>query len=866
MYQALQTEQRESWQKGSPVSIESFLQRFPALADDLEAILQFIAAEMTLRIARGESPQLAEYERRFPQCAQRLPQVFAQCQLETNHPASGTLIRPPELRLASQASRPEYDGAIASQPPPDHWPVIPGYEILAELGRGGMGIVYRARQLSADRIVALKVVRIDVLASLPLSSQASTLERFRHEAQAAARLEHDHLVAVYEVGEASGRCYYAMKYVAGPSLHAMVKDGPLENRRAARYLEPIARALHLAHQHGILHRDLKPHNILVDERSDRPLLTDFGLAKFLERQQDLTMAGEVMGTPSYMSPEQALDASKVTAAADIYSLGATLYHVLTGRAPFVSASLPETIRQICEVEPVPPWVLNPAIDRDLETICLKCLEKEPAKRYATAEALADDLARYLDGRPIVARPAGPVERLWRWCRRNPRVAALLATVAMLSGVAVTAIVVGYVQTTAALAESETRLDQALEVVNDLFTRFSEDELLDEPGMQPLRKDLLDRALKHYNQLLAHSSRNSKVQDEVAAAQFRVGRITDMIGAPDAALHHLGIARQMQEELLAADPQNVKRLRALADTLNALGSLHNEQKSPEEALASYAQAAEIRARLIETQPANADLKRLLANTWMHLGIVAGERGDVSRGREELNRAQKLRDKLLSDDLNFAKARRDLAMGYYQLAKLELGQKERRPDEAAAHLQAAVEQFEKLPEEEARSLRNRYFLAVCYRSLAAIQESQQQLEQALANYERASLPMESLAVGNPDVPVYQRELVVLALKKALLYEERSDLASARVAWSQMLRTARSLVSRDRQNADYRIDLATALGGLGGVELLSGDSPKAAAALAEARDLLEKLVQELPDDPNLKQQLADTLANLAAAEKEN
>ncbi|HUE74020.1 MAG TPA: protein kinase, partial [Pirellulaceae bacterium] len=507
----------ESWQKGTPVSIESFVQRFPALADDPAALLQLIAAEVTLRIARGEMPEAAEYQRRFPQCAEGLPQILAECQLDTNRPSSGTLVRPPELQFASVASRPEYESAAAGEPSRDHWPAIPGYEILSELGRGGMGIVYRARQLSADRIVALKVVRIDVLASLPLSSQASTLERFRHEAQAAARLEHDHLVAVYEVGEASGRCYYAMKYVAGPSLHALVKDGPLENRRAARYLEPIARALHLAHQHGILHRDLKPHNILVDERSDRPLLTDFGLAKFLERQQDLTMAGEMMGTPSYMSPEQARDASQVTAAADIYSLGATLYHVLTGRAPFLSASLPETIRQICEDEPVPPWVLNPTIDRDLETICLKCLAKEPARRYATAEALADDLARYLDGRPIVARPVGQIERAWRWCRRNPRVAALLAMVAALAGVAVTAIVVGYVQTTAALAESEQRLDQALEVVNDLFTRFSEDELLDEPGMQPLRKDLLDRALQHYNQLLAQGGGSSRVQDEVAAA-------------------------------------------------------------------------------------------------------------------------------------------------------------------------------------------------------------------------------------------------------------------------------------------------------------------------------------------------------------
>ena len=865
MNQAIEREQRESWQRGTPISIESLVERFPQLADNSSALFDLIAAEINLRRQRGEKADIGEYERRFPQCAGRLRQLFDEPPADTDLSSSGTLIRPPELQAGSVASLPEYE-ASAEAAAASEVPAIVGFEILGELGRGGMGIVYRARQLSADRVVALKVVRTDVLASLPLASQASTLERFRHEAQAAAKLEHDNLVSVYEVGEAGNRAYYAMKYVAGKSLHALVKDGPLENRRAAKYLEPVARALHLAHQHGILHRDLKPHNILVDERSDRPLLTDFGLAKFLERQHDLTVAGEVMGTPSYMSPEQALDPSKVSAAADVYSLGATLYHVLTGRAPFVSASMAETIRQIFDDEPVPVWVLNPAVDRDLETICLKCLEKDPAKRYTSAEALADDLARYLEGRPIVARPVGPIERSWRWCRRNPRVASLLALVATLAVTAVTAIVVGYVQTTAALAESERRLDQALEVVNDLFTRFSEDELLDEPGMQPLRHDLLNRALTHYNDLLSHSRGNARVQDEVAAAQFRVGRITDLIGAPDAARFHLDTARKMQEELLAAQPDDLKRLRALADTLNALGSLHSERKEPDEALKSYSRAAEIRGRMVAAQKDNAEFRRLLANTWMNLGIVAGEQEDATRAAAEMDRAQTLRLELLRADSQFSKARRDLAMGYYQLAKLKLRQEERKPDEAAAHLQSAIEQFALLPPDDARSLRNRYFLAVCHRSLAAIQESQEQFEQALASYERASEPMETLAVGNPDVPLYHRELAVLALQKAVLYEDRGDLASARAAWLQMLRSARSLAARDPDDVDCRIDLATALAGIGGLELLAQHTAQAVEPLREARDLLKKLTAELPEDPNLKQQLADAEANLATAEKGN
>jgi tetratricopeptide (TPR) repeat protein len=741
-------------------------------------------------------------------------------------------------------------------------PLIPGFEILSELGRGGMGIVYRARQISTDRIVALKVVRTDVLASLPLASRASTLERFRHEAQAAAKIEHDNLVTVYEVGEASGQYYYAMKCVQGRSLYEMVRNGPLESRRAAGYLAPIARALQLAHERGILHRDLKPHNILVEERTDRPLLADFGLAKFGERQQDLTIAGEVMGTPSYMSPEQACDAAKVTSAADVYSLGATLYHITTGRAPFLSASLPETIRQICEVEPVPPWVLNPDIDRDLETICLKCLQKEPERRYASSAALADDLERYLEGRPILARPAGPVERLARWCHRNPRMAGMVATSAAFAILAVAAIVVGYVQTKAALAKSELRLAQAMAVVNDLFTRFSEDELLDEPGLQPLRKDLLERALKHYNYFLAESGGDARVRDEVAAARFRVGRITALIGAPDAAMHHLSVARQMQEELLAKEPGDAARLKSLADTLNALGSLHMEMKSPDKALESYQRAATIRTRLAEAQPDDANLKRLLANTWMHLGMVEVARKDPAGARAEMLRAQDLRQQLLRQDESFAKARRDLAMGFYQLAKLELQGSERREEEAADYLKKAIDQFQALPREEQRSLRNRYYLAVCYRSLAAILESHEKYDEALTNYEKASDPMESLAIGNPDVLEYQHELVVLALKKAVLYEEQNDLDAARAAWTQMQTTARELVRRDAQNDEYRRDLATSLSGLGGAELLAGDPEQAARTLAAARDQLQQLLSRFPGEPILSQQLADTLANLAIA----
>ncbi len=307
---------------------------------------------------------------------------------------------------------------------------IGDYELLDKLGEGGMGVVYRARQRSADRIVALKVIRPECLASLSPDSRAETLQRFINEAQAAARLDHEHIVTVYDVGEADGQPFYSMRFVEGRSLGHILRDGPLENRRAAAFLEPVARAVHYAHQRGILHRDLKPVNVMVDAAA-HPFVADFGLAKLTESSSDMTRTGQVMGTPAYMSPEQAQDASRCTPLSDVYSLGATLYDLLTGRPPFRAATVVETLKQVIDQEPVAPRQLNPAIDRDLETITLKCLSKEPGRRYGSAGELADDLRQYLHGEPIHARPVGRPERLVRWVKRKPAVASLAGSVALL---------------------------------------------------------------------------------------------------------------------------------------------------------------------------------------------------------------------------------------------------------------------------------------------------------------------------------------------------------------------------------------------------------------------------------------------------
>jgi WD40 repeat protein len=324
------------------------------------------------------------------------------------------------------------------------WPVVAGYEVLGELGRGGMGVVYKARQAKLQRLVALKMLRAGD------GADDNALARFYREAEATGRMRHPNLVQVYEVGSHLGLPYLSLELVEGGSLAEHFTGVPLPVRLAVTLTETLARAMHYAHARGIVHRDLKPANILLQKlecggpkeaddttiaalHSAVPRITDFGLAKLLDADVRLTRSGLVVGTPSYMAPEQVFPGRQpVGPAADAYALGAILYELLSGRPPFVGETPLDTAAQVVHAEPVPPRRLNVKISRDVETITLKCLNKEPARRYATAQALADDLLRWLDGKPIQARPVRRVERLWRWGRRNPLVAGLLAGIVLLT--------------------------------------------------------------------------------------------------------------------------------------------------------------------------------------------------------------------------------------------------------------------------------------------------------------------------------------------------------------------------------------------------------------------------------------------------
>jgi tetratricopeptide (TPR) repeat protein len=546
----LRADQCRRWQQDDRPAVESYLEGLPGLAADSDAVLDLIYNEVVLREAAGETPTLAEYERRFPRLAEALRRQFALHEALSGsllaalpgqsaapsgpppdssaaHTLTALLVRWEEARQQGQSLSaeelcrdcpqhlPEVERRLrildsmcdlldlTGTPPPGNargpaprqagartplfsetleqtpeqaraaaraslgakaGPTLPGYEIVKELGRGGMGVVYQARQLSLNRTVALKMVLAGGHAS------ESDLLRFLGEAEAVAALAHPHVVQLFDFGRHQGLPFFTLEFMPGGSLADKLRERPLAPPEAARLVAQLADGMRYAHGKGIVHRDLKPANVLLAD-AGTPKITDFGLAKRVEVGSGLTASGAIMGTPSYMAPEQAGGKTKqVGPAADVYALGAILYECLTGRPPFKAATPVDTILQVINEEPVPPSRLQPKVPRDLETICLKCLQKEPHRRYPSAEALAGDLDRFLRGEPIQARRVGFLERAVKWARRRPTAAALAG---VLVAVAVVLAVAGW-QFAAQLgqrrAAEQKRLAEARAEVHDLFAR------------------------------------------------------------------------------------------------------------------------------------------------------------------------------------------------------------------------------------------------------------------------------------------------------------------------------------------------------------------------------------------------------------
>ncbi|MFL5243004.1 MAG: serine/threonine-protein kinase [Gemmataceae bacterium] len=401
----------------SPREPEGDSPAFDQLNDYLEELQSGSPPEKAKFLA--EHPELASFVASL-EALQYLSPGAPVTTVPAKHPDPVTVpfVEGPDHSLAATAEADGLPGALTD---------FGKYELLGELGRGGMGVVYKARQKDLDRLVAIKMILSSRLAS------AEHVSRFHAEARSTARIQHPHIVQVYETGQIHGQNYFAMEYIDGPNLGDMARDKKPSPEQAVRLLLPVVRAVGHLHAEGLIHRDLKPTNIIVDPQN-RPVLTDFGLAKILDADSRLTCTGDVVGTPSYMAPEQATGSRDMGPWSDVYSLGAILYELLTGRPPFRAATPLDTLVQVMEGEPILPRELNPEIPRKLELICLKCLDKARERRYTDAAALAEDLEHFVHGDPVEAQPQGWLQSLTRWSRRQPALASHLGAFALAAAI------------------------------------------------------------------------------------------------------------------------------------------------------------------------------------------------------------------------------------------------------------------------------------------------------------------------------------------------------------------------------------------------------------------------------------------------
>jgi tetratricopeptide (TPR) repeat protein len=527
-----------------------------------------IYQEFVIRRALGESPCPEDYLRRFPAWADALVRQFA----------VDEALRPPDevtvhIRDDAKTTLGPHSWPAEINPPAQPPHSIAGYDILGELGRGGMGIVFKALDLRLNRVVAIKTVN-EAAFTTPLQ-----LRRFLAEAELIARLTHPNIIPIYAVGEEQGRPYFSLEFAAGGNLSQRLAKGPITSGQAALLVETLAHAVNAAHAVGIVHRDLKPSNVLLAS-DGTPKIGDFGLAKLLDDDSARTLSGEILGTPSYMAPEQAEGRSRdVGPAADIYALGAILYQALTGRPPFLGVSAMETMKLAISTEAVPPRRQRPDVPRDIETITLKCLEKDPRARYEGALALADDLRRFLDGRPIASRPVGPLGRLWRWRRRNPALAGTAAALLLTFILGLPALLGLWLQARADRARAETdraraevdrdraerSRDRAVSAV-DILLRTESGALAVEE-LRPYRKALIDAGISQSLALVRDLEGDPRAELQRLKAYLVLARAQSDAGDIAATIATTKKTIALAERLVSQNPAAIRPRVALATSLH-----------------------------------------------------------------------------------------------------------------------------------------------------------------------------------------------------------------------------------------------------------------------------------------------------------
>jgi serine/threonine-protein kinase len=750
---------------------------------------------------------------------------------------------------------------------------------LGELGRGGMGVVYRAKHIGLNREVALKMILAGSHASV------QELARFRAEAEAVAQLQHPNIVQVYDIGEHEGCPFFSLEFIDGGCLTDRIANMPQPPAEAAGITQVLAVAMEYAHQRGILHRDLKPANVLL-ALDGTPKITDFGLAKRLEGDSTHTRTGSIIGTPSYMAPEQAFGQNKeIGPAADIYALGAILYELLTGRPPFQGTTLLETVQMVRTAEPVPPSRLQPRLPRDLETICLTCLRKEPHKRYTNSGLLAEDLRRFLAREPIQARPTPLWERAAKWSRRRPAVAALI----VVSSLAAATLMAGgwlFARQEAKRAEearqltelaqrneklavrrrieaerehawAEKNFQQALAAVDVMLTRVGEKRLAHEPRMERLRRDVLEQALHFYQGFLAAAEKDPTVRSETARAYRRVGDIEDMLGDYKASEREYRSAINLLQELAAKDPQNADLRAELAAAKNQLGIVLEATGRSREAQALLQDAIEIRSKLVTDFPAVAGYRRGLAGNLHNQGLFLQTGNRLKEADLAYGKAAHLFGELAAEFPKDADYRLELARTLANRAALL--ESAGKPQEAEKAARQAVELQRQLVHDAPSNEDHRKELGRGCANLGVLLQRQGRWREAEAAYGEANDTFSKLANDFPQVPDYRHEMATNANNLVELFQACGRWADADREARRAQDLLGRLVAAFPDAPLHQQELARCLDRHGMVLAYMKRPAQAEKSWQQAIALQEELVARFPDQPVYRQELARSHENL-------
>lgn len=844
-----------NWSASVPLNLAEYFRSHAPSGQNRELLRELLLLDRELRSKHGLPNSLADYQAMFPDNLHELGAVWSELEptllIETR--AESTL-----GMSGTRLSRDGQPGMLRKHE------LVGNYEILEELGRGGMGIVYRAIQHGAKRDVAIKLIRADYLGNLLSSEQHRLIQRFQNEALATARIVHPNVITVYEVGEHQSLPFFSMQLARGETLAAMVAKGPLESRVAADYLEQAARGVQSAHELGILHRDLTPRNILFDSATQRPLVADFGLAKLLDAAQAQTNNGALMGSPPYMSPEQVKDCHEVSAATDIYGLGATLYHLVTGRPPFLAATPAATLYQVVNELPVLPRELNPGLERDIETICMKCLHKDPQQRYSTAKDLADDLQRFIDRRPIRARPIGSTERLWRWCMQNQGIASVFVVIFALLTIASLVASQGWIAARRNQQLAESRQAEALyyfkivcQTVDETVDWISRDPRLKAHGLEAARRQQLERAATCYEQLVTMRPDDPELLSAQGRAFFQLGQINQNLQAFPAAEKSLTSAIRIQQQLHELQPERTDWLRHLAASYAARGNvllnLGRVAAAEKDFQASAADRTELLDKLEQDPQAWLDA----VSSENDQGRLLEARGNIQEAARVYRRAIGMLDQTPPAENSPNQTKLPLVRTLTNLARVLAQQVELR--EATQNYDRAIELLQGLQQENKNDPEFLELLVLCYNNQADLLQKSERLEDAEQAYTQAIAMLQNLVKAHPDNDYYQFNLTLTQQNLATFYEDVGQYDRAQELLEKSFQEIEALCHAQPQSLEYRRQYGLAHLLSAKLQAQTDDPQRSLQDLQLALHLFEALATEAPDLAQNQHELANCLSLL-------